>query len=110
MESVNEYHKSNELIRLMTHLMAALGMNEKGIFINFKMRGKEEIFFHCIRSSGKYKAKIWLKPVLMKPVVNKEVSLCDRNRELGKENHLKSEQAIMLIGRNKDNDSLIVLF
>lgn len=85
MESVNEYHESNELIRVMSHLMTALGMNGRNIFMNCKMRGKKEIFFHCIRSTGKHQAKIWPKPVLMKPIVNEEVSLCDRNGELENE-------------------------
>lgn len=40
MESVNEYYKSCELIKLMNHLMAALEMNEINIFMNYKMEGK----------------------------------------------------------------------
>lgn len=40
MESVNKYHKSNELIKKMSHLMADLGINKRSILMNFKMGGK----------------------------------------------------------------------
>lgn len=110
MGSVNGYHKSHKWIKIMGQLTVILGMNGRNIFINCKM-GKKERLFQCIRPLGKYQAKIWPKPVFMRPVVNEGIPVCDRDSELGKEmKHSKGEQAIMFTGRNKDNVSLHILF
>jgi len=91
MESVNSYHNSHKWIKVMGQLTVVLGMNGRNIFKNCKM-GKKEIFFQNIRHSGKYQAKICPKAVFMRPVVNEEISVCDRNSDLGIEiKHLKAE-------------------
>lgn len=83
----------------------------EGIFSWIAKWGKKETFFQCIKPLCNYQAKIWPKTVFMRQIVNEVISVCDRDSELGKEiEHLKAEQAIMFTGRNKDNDSLHILF